>query len=154
MKRTVPNPARAAGRVPTMAECEHPPRQANRHAFITTGLWRFSRHPNYFGEMLMWFAVASSVAAAGWRQPDGVLHGRHQLAWLSPAFTATLLLGVSGLPMVEAAGRKKWGGQPDYEHYVTNTSPIVPWFPAPVRTSANAGPPAGLPGGGHGAKEK
>eukprot|EP00962_Isochrysis_galbana_P006531 scaffold1747_cov108-Isochrysis_galbana.AAC.2 len=137
-----------------MAECEHPPRQANRHAFITTGLWRFSRHPNYFGEMLMWFAVASSVAAAGWRQPDGVLHGRHQLAWLSPAFTATLLLGVSGLPMVEAAGRKKWGGQPDYEHYVTNTSPIVPWFPAPVRTSANAGPPAGLPGGGHGAKEK
>jgi steroid 5-alpha reductase family enzyme len=133
-----------------MTECFAPPRQANRHAFITTGMWRYSRHPNYFGELLMWLAVASSVAAAGWRQPGGTLLGRYQLAWLSPAFTATLLLGVSGLPMVEAAGRKKWGGQTEYEHYMANTSSIAPWFPAPtVRSSAGAGPSGGL-----GAKEK
>jgi len=59
-----------------------------------------------------------------------------QLAWLSPAFTLTLLLGVSGLPLVEAAGRKKWGGQPEYDHYVKYTSAVVPWWPAPERVAS------------------
>jgi len=84
--------------------------------FINRGLWRFSRQPNYFGEILMWCALA---ATAGGR-----------VAWLSPAFTALLLLKVSGIPMVEAAGLKKWGDDPRYRHYVEHTSVLVPWFPA------------------------
>ena len=104
--------------------------QANRHKFITSGMWRYSRHPNYFGEILMWLSLTCSVASAGWRSTDARLLGRHQLAWLSPVFTMILLLGVSGMPMVETAGRKKWGGQPEYEHYMNHTSAIIPWSPA------------------------
>ena len=100
---------------------------ANKGKFITHGLWRFSRHPNYFGEILIWSSTALAVSVAGLRASDYSL----LWAWLSPAFTALLLLRVSGIPMVEAAGEKKWGDDPRYRHYVEHTSVLVPWFPAP-----------------------
>ena len=102
---------------------------ANKERFITSGLWAYSRHPNYFGEILMWVATALAVSVAGLRaaEPSSLY------AWLSPAFTALLLLKVSGVPMVEAAGTKKWGHDESYLHYVEHTSSVVPWFPAPVR---------------------
>merc|ERR1719469_1578485 len=87
---------------------------ANRGAFITHGLWRYSRHPNYFGEILIWSSTALAVSVAGLRASDPSL----LWAWLSPAFTALLLLRVSGIPMVEAAGTKQWGDDPRYRHYV------------------------------------
>ena len=101
---------------------------ANKGKFITHGLWRFSRHPNYFGEILIWSSTALAVSVAGLRATDYSL----LWAWLSPAFTALLLLRVSGIPMVEAAGEKKWGDDPRYRHYVEHTSALVPWFPAPA----------------------
>lgn len=52
-------------------------------------------------------------------------------AWLSPAFTAVLLLGVSGVPMVEAAGKKKWGDNKEYINYVNNTNCLIPGQAAP-----------------------
>lgn len=93
---------------------------SNRSKYITTGLWRYSRHPNYFGEILMWSSLAVLASMAG-------LHA----AWLSPLFTVLLLTKVSGVPMVEKAGLEKWGNDPAYMHYMEKTSCIVPWLPAP-----------------------
>jgi steroid 5-alpha reductase family enzyme len=77
----------------------------NKGKYITTGVWAVSRHPNYFGEILMWASLALMVSFYG------ILSGQYSLlaAWISPAFTALLLLKVSGVPMVERAGEKKWG---------------------------------------------
>jgi len=90
------------------------------------GLWGWSRHPNYFGEILMWSCMAGLASVSAIRQGIPALH----CAWFSPAFTAVLLLRVSGVPMVEKAGLKKWGEDPAYLHYIKNTSCIIPWFPA------------------------
>ncbi|KAJ9444462.1 hypothetical protein DIPPA_21461 [Diplonema papillatum] len=97
---------------------------ANKEKFITTGLWKYSQQPNYFGEILMWASLAFSTARV-------VGGGKGMAAWLSPAFACLLLLKVSGLPLVKAAASKKWGSNPAYQHYVKNTSVVVPWFPAP-----------------------
>ena len=80
---------------------------ANRGRYIDSGLWRYSRHPNYFGEILMWVGLCTScsVTFTGWSQ----------LGWLSPAFNTALLLLVSGVPLVEKAGEKKWGTDPSPE---------------------------------------
>ena len=51
-------------------------------------------------------------------------------AWISPLFTAFLLLKVSGVPMVERAGAKKWGDDKKYKLYMSGTSMVIPWFPA------------------------
>jgi len=77
----------------------------NKGKFIHSGIWILSRHPNYFGEILMWASLALMISFFG------ILTGQYSLlfAWVSPAFTATLLLKVSGVPMVEKAGMKKWG---------------------------------------------
>jgi len=97
----------------------------NRHKFITTGLWSYSRHPNYFGEILMWTAMALISSNAAFVLGAPMLFA----AWISPAFTMFLLLKVSGVPMVERAGEKKWGKDPVYQRYMANTSCVVPWFP-------------------------
>ena len=54
-------------------------------------------------------------------------------AWISPAFTAFLLIKVSGVSMLEPLGMKKWGDDPAYVHYMEHTSCIIPWRPAPVQ---------------------
>ncbi len=90
---------------------------ANEGAFINVGLWRWSRHPNYFGEITLWTGMAIMVlpALSGW-----------QLATLiSPIFVAVLLTRVSGLPMLERRADKKWGGQPEYEAYKEVTPVLV-----------------------------
>ena len=95
---------------------------ANRAKFITDGVWGWSRHPNYFGEITMWIALAAVVTLCA---------GCSHAAWISPAFTALLLLKISGVPMVEKAGMKKWGNDPEYIHYLKHTSCVIPWRPAP-----------------------
>jgi len=99
---------------------------ANKEKYITHGLWSYSRHPNYFGEILMWSALALTVSNVGIATGDTRLHG----AWVSPLFTALLLLKVSGVPMVEKAGAKKWGDDKAYNAYMSGTSMLIPWFPA------------------------
>lgn len=101
----------------------------NKDKFITTGIWRYSRHPNYFGEILMWSALACLASSAAFHLSDPYLHA----AWISPGFSALLLLFVSGVPMVEEKGMAKWGKDAAYLEYVRSTSCVVPWFPGTTK---------------------
>lgn len=100
---------------------------ANKGRFITTGVWRYSRHPNYCGEIMMWCSQAALVSFAAWGHPDW---SSLLCSWISPAFTALLLLKVTGVPMVEKAGMQKWGQEPEYLHYMANTNCLIPGPPA------------------------
>jgi len=88
---------------------------ANRGRIMTRGLWRYTRHPNYFGESLMWwglFLVGLSVAG-GWA------------GLVSPLLLTLLLTRVSGIPLLE----KKYRGNPEFEEYARRTSAFIPWPP-------------------------
>jgi steroid 5-alpha reductase family enzyme len=91
---------------------------ANRGRFIQTGLWSRSRHPNYFGEILLWVGVA--IAAFP------VLQGWQLVTLISPLFVALLLTRVSGIPLLEKRADAKWGGQADYEAYKKRTPVLIP----------------------------
>jgi len=91
----------------------------NEGKFISTGLWKFSRHPNYFGEIMLWvgiFFVCSSVFS-----------GFQWVAVESPAFVAFLLMKVSGIPLLEARADEKWGEDQAYQAYKATTPELVPW---------------------------
>ncbi|MCC6497436.1 MAG: DUF1295 domain-containing protein [Propionibacteriaceae bacterium] len=91
---------------------------ANRGRFISTGLWSRSRHPNYFGEILLWIGIAVIALP--------VLQGWQWVGMVSPVFVAVLITRVSGVPLLEAKADAKWGGQPDYEEYKRTTPVLVP----------------------------
>ena len=87
---------------------------------IDSGLWRYSRHPNYFGEILCWVGVYVFVVPS--------LVGLEPLiALASPLFIAFVLIFVTGIPPLERLGKKRWGRA--YESYVERTSMLVPWPP-------------------------
>jgi steroid 5-alpha reductase family enzyme len=90
----------------------------NKGKFIQTGLWSRSRHPNYFGEILLWVGVALIAVP--------VLQGWQWVALISPIFVAFLLTRVSGVPLLEQKADKKWGGQEDYESYKRRTPVLIP----------------------------
>lgn len=92
--------------------------QSNQGKFINTGLWSTSRHPNYFGEILLWVGITILAAPA--------LQGWQWIALISPIFVTILLTKVSGIPMLEAKAEKKWGGQADYEKYKKSTPMLIP----------------------------
>lgn len=89
----------------------------NNGKFINTGLWSWSRHPNYFGEIVLWIGVAIIAIP--------VLSGWQWLTLISPLFVVILLTRVSGIPMLEKRAEEKWGGQADYEDYKARTSLLV-----------------------------
>ena len=91
---------------------------ANKGTFIHTGLWAKSRHPNYFGEILLWVGVAIIALP--------VLQGWQWVALISPVFVALLIIKVSGVPHLEKKADRKWGGQADYEEYKKNTPVLIP----------------------------
>ena len=93
----------------------------NKGKFIQSGLWKYSRHPNYFGEMLVWIGVYLFVVFS--LTPLQMI-----IAAISPAFIIMLLVFVSGLPQLEGYADKKWGKQKDYQEYKKRTSILVPWF--------------------------
>ena len=90
----------------------------NKGKFIRTGLWSRSRHPNYFGEIILWVGVAMIALP--------VLQGWQWVALISPVFVTLLLTRVSGVPLLENKADKKWGGQADYESYKKNTPVLIP----------------------------
>jgi steroid 5-alpha reductase family enzyme len=95
---------------------------ANKGRFISTGLWAWSRHPNYFGEIVLWIGMAIIALP--------VLEGWQWATLVSPVFVAFLLTKVSGVPMLEKAADERWGGQDDYEAYKRNTPVLVMRPPA------------------------
>jgi steroid 5-alpha reductase family enzyme len=90
----------------------------NREEFIRTGLWARSRHPNYFGEIVLWIGVAIIAIP--------VLRGWQWVTLISPVFVALLLTRISGIPLLERRADEKWGGQEDYEAYKARTSVLIP----------------------------
>ena len=91
---------------------------ANKGKFINTGLWAWSRHPNYFGEIVLWIGVMIIALP--------VLQGWQWVALISPIFITLLLTRISGVPMLEQRADEKWGGQDDYESYKASTPVLVP----------------------------
>jgi steroid 5-alpha reductase family enzyme len=90
----------------------------NKGKFIRSGLWSKSRHPNYFGEIVLWVGVAIIALP--------VLRGWGWVAIISPLFVTVLLTRISGVPMLEKSADEKWGGQEDYETYKENTPVLIP----------------------------
>lgn len=93
-------------------------RDPQRREFIREGLWAWSRHPNYFGEIVLWIGVFLVVAP--------YLQGFQWLAILSPLFVVGLLTRVSGIPLLEKKADAAWGGRADYEEYKRTTSVLIP----------------------------
>ncbi|HET6498447.1 MAG TPA: DUF1295 domain-containing protein [Coriobacteriia bacterium] len=91
---------------------------ANKGRFISTGLWSWSRHPNYFGEIVLWTGIAIIAAP--------VLQGWQWATLISPVFVFVLLTRVSGIPMLERKADATWGGQTEYEAYKARTPALVP----------------------------
>ena len=90
----------------------------NKGKFIQTGLWSRSRHPNYFGEIMLWAGVAIIALP--------VLQGWQWVAMISPLFVTLLLTRVSGVPLLEKKADTKWGGQEEYENYKKKTPVLIP----------------------------
>ena len=89
----------------------------NRDKFITTGLWAKSRHPNFFGEIVLWTGIAVMSFSS--------LAGLQYLTLISPVFTYLLLVYVSGVRMLEARADKKWGDNEEYIRYKTDTPVLI-----------------------------
>ena len=89
---------------------------SNRGRVLDRGLWRYTRHPNYFGDATMWWGVYVMAAATpgGW------------LTVLSPALMTFLLMRVSGVTLLEGSLQ---ASKPGYRAYVTRTPAFFPWFP-------------------------
>ncbi len=93
---------------------------ANKGKFITSGLWSISRHPNYFGEIVIWIGMAliALPSLVTWRF----------ITLISPLFIALQLTLISGVNMLERRSDEKWGGQEDYEGYKKKTAVLIPWL--------------------------
>ncbi len=89
----------------------------NQDRFISSGLWAWSRHPNYFGEMLLWLGVAVIAFP--------VMNGAQYITLISPLFVYLLIAKVSGIPLLEEHAESKWGDDPEYQEYKKNTSLLI-----------------------------
>lgn len=89
----------------------------NKNKFVNTGLWSLSRHPNYLGEITLWLGITimSISSLSGWQF----------VTLISPIFTYILLVYVSGVRLLEASGRKKWGHLESYQDYLKKTPSLI-----------------------------
>ncbi len=86
----------------------------SKDEILQTGLWKYSRHPNYFGEIVMWWSLAVMVLPINYGG----------LAFISPVFITFLLLKVSGVPMLE----KRYEGNEEFDAYKSQTPAVFPRF--------------------------
>lgn len=93
----------------------------NREQFISQGLWSWSQHPNYFGEILIWIGIAIVALPA--------LSGWLYVTLVSPVFVWLLLTRISGIPMLDQAAEKRWGDNPNYQIWRDSTPKLVPRLP-------------------------
>lgn len=92
----------------------------NKGKFINTGLWSVSRHPNYFGEIILWvgITVMALPTLVGWQY----------VTIISPLFVTLLLTRVSGVNLLEKSAMERWGDDDAYHDYVASTPALVPFF--------------------------
>ena len=93
----------------------------NRNRFITTGVWSWSQHANYFGEITLWFGLALVALP--------VLSGWQLATLISPVFVYFLLTKVSGIPLLDRLAKQKWGTDSEYLSYTQATSKLLLWPP-------------------------
>jgi steroid 5-alpha reductase family enzyme len=93
----------------------------NRGRTLQTGLWRYSRHPNYFGDALLWWGLFLI----------GGLATGHLWLVFSPIIMTVLLRRISGVPLTEKRMRQR---RPDFESYAKRTNTFIPWFPGCAET--------------------
>jgi len=91
---------------------------SNQGKWIESGLWSYSRHPNYFGEIFLWTGIAFFGVSC--------FSGLERVAWISPIFIYILLTKVSGTPILDRRALEKWGDDPLYQKYRENTPALVP----------------------------
>ena len=93
---------------------------SNKEHFISTGLWSISRHPNYFGEILLWIGMAVIAFPT--------LQGWQYISLISPIFIYLLLTRMSGVNLLEKYADEKWGGDENYQVYKRDTPVLIPFF--------------------------
>ena len=93
----------------------------NKDKFIKTGLWAWSRHPNYFGEISLWTGILIIAVPQ--------LNSWSWLVLMSPVFVYLLLTRVSGINLLEAIAKDRWGENPEYQDYCKKTPVLLPRFP-------------------------
>lgn len=89
----------------------------NKNNFITTGLWAYSRHPNYLGEISIWTGISIISFSS--------LSNLQYVTLISPIFTYVLLVYVSGVNLLEESGNKKWGHLKGYKEYIQKTPRLL-----------------------------
>lgn len=94
---------------------------ANDGRFIRSGLWAWSQHPNYFGEITLWSGILVMALP--------ILSGWSFLAIISPVFVAFLLTRVSGINLLDTIAKKRWGDDPQYREYRRTTPKLIPTPP-------------------------
>ena len=94
---------------------------ANKNKWIDTGIWHYSRHPNYFGEILVWVGVYLFTLASLPLLPAII-------GLVSPAFIIILLLFISGIPILEKSADERWGKDAKYQDYKKRTSILIPFI--------------------------
>ena len=94
--------------------------EENRGKYISSGLWSISRHPNYFGEIILWIGIAIISLPT--------LSGFQYVTLISPLFIYLLLPRISGVNLLEESSDKKWGDLPEYEQYKRETPVLVPFL--------------------------
>jgi steroid 5-alpha reductase family enzyme len=95
---------------------------ANKGKFINVGLWRWCRHPNYFGEITLWFGILVIAVP--------ILSGLSWLVVISPIFVFLLLTRISGINLQDAQAKERWGDDPAYQAYRKTTPALFPKPPA------------------------
>lgn len=93
----------------------------NQNEFISSGLWAWSQHPNYFGELMLWVGIAV-MAFPNMRSWQFITLG-------SPVFVWFLLVRISGIRILDQIASKRWRSNPDYKHYVQRTPKLILWPP-------------------------
>ena len=94
--------------------------EKNRGKYISSGLWSISRHPNYFGEIILWIGIAIISLPT--------LSGFQYVTLISPLFIYLLLTRISGVNLLEESSDKKWGDLQEYEQYKRETPVLVPFI--------------------------
>ena len=94
-------------------------KDGNKDKFISSGLWKYSRHPNYLGEIILWLGISLISLSS--------LEGFQYVTLVSPIFTYLLLVNVSGINLLEKSGDKKWGKLESYKKYKEKTPRLI-WF--------------------------